>query len=447
MGGKSRPASVSWTPRASRTRTPPIRRAMTRAKRCPESSVISRWTPPGLPHAIPVTTADVTDRAGALAMFDENRADLNRVQNVLVDGGYTGKPFAAAVQGILGASVEVVKRSELHTFVVLPKRWVVERSFAWLEKCRRLWKNCERKLNTSLQMVVLAFATLILRRLQTGSYEVVRVEGVEIGVIEIPIQDRPAYAENDYGKVKARVVYFRAGSSTREATPEEIARMGAQQSLEATPNLVLSWADAGKRRLLSSPYLADRLLLEPRLPANTFDSAARPLSVMDRVTFAANDTYSQELIEYCFQQALYVPLGLALTNESRSAARRVRFVGSIPRSAVEILEYLEPLPQPDLLVFSPPHLMLPTGDEVQAQFRRSRDRWEISVDFGDIRPRETVFTHSPIWLAVAVSSVVELRGDLFADNLPEPIQCSLEVRFRVEQRRMERDDAPSYLRQ
>ena len=61
--------------------------------------------------------------------------------------------------------MEVVKRSELRTFVVLPKRWVVERSFAWLEKCRRLWKNCERKLNTSLQMMVLDFATLILRRL------------------------------------------------------------------------------------------------------------------------------------------------------------------------------------------------------------------------------------------------------------------------------------------
>ena len=120
---------------------------------------------PGLPHALHVTTANVTDRAGALAMFDENRSDLNRVQNMLVDGGYTGKPFAAAVQSLLGASVEVVKRSELHTFVVLPKRWVVERSFAWLEKCRRLWKNCERKLNTSLQMVVLAFMVLILKRL------------------------------------------------------------------------------------------------------------------------------------------------------------------------------------------------------------------------------------------------------------------------------------------
>ena len=279
------------------------------------------------------------------------------------------------------------------------------------------------------------------------SYEVVRVEGVEIGVIEIPIQDRPVYAEKDYGKVKARAVYFRAGSSTREANPEEIARMGAQQSVEAALNLVLSWADAGERRFLSSLYSADTLRLEPRLPANTFDSATRPLAITDRMIVAANENYSRELIEYCFQQALYVPLVLALTNESRSAARRVRFVGSIPRSAVEILEYLEPLPQPDLLVFSPPHLMLPTGDEVQAQFRRSRDRWEISVDFGDIRPRETVFTHSPIWLAATVSSVVELRGDLFADNLPEPIQCSLEVRFRVEQRRMERDDALPYLRQ
>ena len=281
------------------------------------------------------------------------------------------------------------------------------------------------------------------------SYEVVRVEGVEIDVIEIPIQDRPVYAENDYGKVKARVVYFRAGSSTREATPEEIARMGAQQSLEATPNLVLSWADVRERRLLSSPYLADRLLLHPRLPANTFDFAARPRSFLDGMIFRVNDNYSQELIEYCFQQALYVPLGLALTNESRSAARRVRFVGSIPAWDVPMVrEYLDPLPQREYdTVLATSDLMLPTGDEVEPQVQRVRDRWEISVDFGDIRPRETVFTHSPIWLAAAVSSVVELSGDLFADNLPEPIQCSLEVHCRVEQRPMERDDALPYLRQ
>ena len=118
----------------------------------------------GLPHAIHVTTADVGDRAGALAMFGQRREELSRVRNVMADGGYSGKPFAERVKNLLGASVEVIKRNELHTFVVLPKRWVVERSFAWLEKCRRFWKNCEGKLNTSLQMVVIAFAVLILRR-------------------------------------------------------------------------------------------------------------------------------------------------------------------------------------------------------------------------------------------------------------------------------------------
>jgi len=62
------------------------------------------------------------------------------------------------------ATVQVVKRNQLHTFAVLPKRWIVECSFGWQEKCRRLWKHCERKLNTSLQMIHLAFLRLLHRR-------------------------------------------------------------------------------------------------------------------------------------------------------------------------------------------------------------------------------------------------------------------------------------------
>ena len=123
----------------------------------------------GLPHAIAVTTADVTDRKGALKARDRCAAHLQQVQSVLVDGGYTGQPFAQAVKDRLGATVQVAKRNELHTFAVIPQRWVVERSFAWLEKCRRLWKNCERKLNTSLQFIHLAFLVLLIRRSSTGS--------------------------------------------------------------------------------------------------------------------------------------------------------------------------------------------------------------------------------------------------------------------------------------
>lgn len=109
----------------------------------------------------------MTDRKGALQALQRCKPALKRVQSVLCDSSYSGEPFAQGVQEILGQSVgvQIAKRSELHTFKVMPKRWIVERSFAWLDKNRRLWKNCERWLNTSLQFVHLAFLVLLLRRL------------------------------------------------------------------------------------------------------------------------------------------------------------------------------------------------------------------------------------------------------------------------------------------
>lgn len=109
----------------------------------------------------------MTDRKGALLAFERSKARLGRVQSVLADSGYVGRPFAQGVQTILGehVTVQIAKRSELHTFKVMPQRWVVERSFAWLEKHRRLWKNPERYLNTSLQLIHMAFLALLLKRL------------------------------------------------------------------------------------------------------------------------------------------------------------------------------------------------------------------------------------------------------------------------------------------
>ena len=119
----------------------------------------------GLPHAITVTTANVSEKTGARQMIEDHKDSLDKVTKVLVDGAYTGNPFSSFIKDTLSAEVEVAKRSEQHTFVVIPKRWVVERSFAWIERCRRLWKNCERKLSTSLAMLQLGFTSLLLRRL------------------------------------------------------------------------------------------------------------------------------------------------------------------------------------------------------------------------------------------------------------------------------------------
>ena len=118
----------------------------------------------GFPHAVAITAANVSDRNGAELAFERCAEALQTVKSVLADGGHTGEDFADEVLGTLGATVQIAKRNELHTFEVIPQRWIVERSFAWLEKCRRLWKNCERELNTSLQFVHLAFLTRVLKR-------------------------------------------------------------------------------------------------------------------------------------------------------------------------------------------------------------------------------------------------------------------------------------------
>ena len=111
-----------------------------------------------------VSTADVSDRDGAIMMIGYAAPCLSKCRKVLVDGGYTGENFANSVKILIGADVEVVKRNELHKFAVLPKRWIVERSFGWLEDYRLLWKNCERKMHNTLQAVKFAFISLLLRR-------------------------------------------------------------------------------------------------------------------------------------------------------------------------------------------------------------------------------------------------------------------------------------------
>ncbi|MCP9358547.1 IS30 family transposase [Liquorilactobacillus satsumensis] len=70
---------------------------------------------------------------------------------------------------MINAEVIIAKQSDLRHGQVTPQRWVIERSFSWLGKYRRLWRNCERKLNTSRMMISLAFLRILLKRFQTRS--------------------------------------------------------------------------------------------------------------------------------------------------------------------------------------------------------------------------------------------------------------------------------------
>ena len=110
-----------------------------------------------------VHSAGIQDRVGARAVLTRLFGRFDTIAKVFVDGGYTGTLIDWAKQ-MFDYDVEVVKRNELHRFKVLPKRWIVERTLAWLNWSRRLSKDYELLHTTSEAMVWIAFAHLLLRR-------------------------------------------------------------------------------------------------------------------------------------------------------------------------------------------------------------------------------------------------------------------------------------------
>src|SRR5271169_5047630 len=117
-------------------------------------------------HAI-VHPADIQDRDGGILVMATLFGMFPFLETLFVDSGYQGPKFAKALAKVLPhLDIEIVKRSDqVNRFVVLPKRWIVERTIAWLNRCRRLakdWENLNRK---ALAFLRLASIRLMLRKL------------------------------------------------------------------------------------------------------------------------------------------------------------------------------------------------------------------------------------------------------------------------------------------
>jgi transposase len=119
-----------------------------------------------LMHAI-VHAADLQDRDGGTLVMASLFGLYPFLLKLYADGGYQGPIFRSAVASAMAKlNVEIVKRSDqAKGFVLLPKRWVVERTFAWLNRCRRLAKDWECLNRKARAYVLLASIRLMLRRL------------------------------------------------------------------------------------------------------------------------------------------------------------------------------------------------------------------------------------------------------------------------------------------
>lgn len=121
----------------------------------------------GMILAVVVHAASIQDRDGAKFVLEKLKGWFPRLKLIWADGGYRGK-LIDWTQAFGGWVLEIVKRNELHKFVVLPKRWIVERTFGWFGRYRRLSKDYEELPESSASMIYLAMINLMLHRLEPG---------------------------------------------------------------------------------------------------------------------------------------------------------------------------------------------------------------------------------------------------------------------------------------
>jgi putative transposase len=118
----------------------------------------------GLLRAVVVHAADVQDRDGAKRVLRRMRGRFPRLRLILADGGYAGA-LVQWVAKVCRWTLEIVKHNA-HEFRVLPFRWIVERTFAWLGRYRRLSRDYEGLTETSEAMTYIAMINLMLHRLR-----------------------------------------------------------------------------------------------------------------------------------------------------------------------------------------------------------------------------------------------------------------------------------------
>jgi putative transposase len=117
----------------------------------------------GLILAVIIQSASVQDRDGAISVIDKLTENWKKIIKIFADSGYRGE-LITKVQARFKIELEIIKRHELHEFKVLPKRWIVERTFAWIDTNRRNSKNYERLNQTSVAMVHLSAIRIMLNR-------------------------------------------------------------------------------------------------------------------------------------------------------------------------------------------------------------------------------------------------------------------------------------------
>ncbi len=273
----------------------------------------------------------------------------------------------------------------------------------------------------------------------TFSYRPFSFDGKDVGIIEIPIQQKPFYLVKNYGKLEKEKVYIRRGSSTDIAKPDEISLMGTDSIHDSSPQLELSFVDSESRAKLGSSIELISTIVN-------YDSSNIPRYGSHFIqgyptNHYENSSYYVEMAEYVSETSLLNPVKLSLKNLGEKLASNVRVkIDSESTGNLSILskyQYPEPPISNSLYRnFNLNNLNNHLLKSKSIKVSHFQDRWLLEGKFHNIQPKDEVLSDDVFYIGATKPTEVSLTALIFADNLPNPIEVELKVIIKIKERQL-----------
>jgi hypothetical protein len=269
-------------------------------------------------------------------------------------------------------------------------------------------------------------------------YKVIVIDSKKIGIIEIPVQKRPFFLNDRFGRLNPKVVYIRKGSSTGQADPDEVFQMGLSYIKEEnTPSISVSFSSAQKEDAGSSLKLSKYRL---HMIEEVSDyGVSSPLIEGDTFSLISdNRSYYRDYLRYLSEYSLLAPIRLSLTNTGSILISNVRLFIEIPKD-ITVLHINRKRPVKSINRI--PSMMESAIPIIKSKIMKNKqaEREILQIDVGSIQPKEQVFTPM-FYIGADISISQTLQVKVYADNLSNPEQVPLSLMIDVSDRNITMSD-------
>jgi len=280
------------------------------------------------------------------------------------------------------------------------------------------------------------FVNTKLQRPLEFSYQVALLEKKEIGILHIPVQERPFYLQRSFGKLSPLTVYVRRGSSTAKADPDEIAKMGADLRTSLSPAIEIQFAVTDKREVSGKLVTIDTVLLETPNNGEIPDNRSGGLFSAS-VYGMENKDYYRDTARYLHQTLRVKPVRFALSNDGEVTAHGVRAELHISGNPNDVFVCLESsLPYRPVRDRSYSHFESFLRNHGEVKVEPVERGWHVAVEFGTCQPKQVSFNSTELYIGTTTNCELNIEVLLFADELPKPIEQKLVATIHVENRKL-----------